>query len=203
MDNIKGITNCSQCGRGCHVSALMCGRGIRFFEILKSSDTEEKEEKKGCCGSGEGHHHSHHHGHGCGCGKHREHLPMDELSELIRKCNHYIVHHKGRGQGKILKILAKQGEMSQKDLQDILEIQSGSISELLAKLEEKGMIVRTKSEEDKRKAIISITELGREKVANCGCKNRAERLYAGLSKEEKEDLKRLLNRLVASWNNQD
>ena len=54
MDNIKGITNCSQCGRGCHVSALMCGRGIRFFEILKSSDTEEKEEKKGCCGSGEG-----------------------------------------------------------------------------------------------------------------------------------------------------
>ena len=101
MDNIKGITNCSQCGRGCHVSALMCGRGIRFFEILKSSDTEEKEEKKGCCGSGEGHHHGHHHGHGCGCGKHREHLPMDELSELIRKCNHYIVHHKGRGQGKI------------------------------------------------------------------------------------------------------
>uniref|UniRef100_UPI003459A6A2 MarR family winged helix-turn-helix transcriptional regulator n=1 Tax=uncultured Fusobacterium sp. TaxID=159267 RepID=UPI003459A6A2 len=74
---------------------------------------------------------------------------------------------------------------------------------LLAKLEEKGMIVRTKSEEDKRKAIISITELGKEKVANCGCKNRAERLYAGLSEEEKENLKTLLEKLMNSWNCQE
>lgn len=197
MENIREITNCNQCGRGCHVSALMCGRGIRFFELLKSSNTEEKKDKKGCCGNGEGYHHGHHHGHGCG--KRREQLPMDELSELIRKCNHYIVHYKGRGQGKILKILAKQGEMSQKDLQDILEIQSGSISELLAKLEEKSLIVRTKSEEDKRKVIISITELGREKVANCGCKNRAEKLYGGLSEEEKKELKFLLEKLMNSW----
>ena len=78
--------------------------------------------------------------------------PLDELSELIGKCNHHITHHgKGRGQGKILKILARNGEMSQKDLQDMLEIQSGSISEVLAKLEDKGMITRTKSEDDKRK----------------------------------------------------
>lgn len=202
MENIKGITNCNQCGRGCHVSALMCGRGVRYFELLQNGVIDENNEKKGCCG-GHGDHH-HEHGHKCGCGKHKDHGAIDELSELLGKCNHHITHHgKGRGQGKILKILARNGEMSQKDLQDILEIQSGSISEILAKLEEKGMITRTKSEEDKRKVMISITDAGREKAANCGCKNRAERLYSGLTEDEKEQLKTLLNKLVNSWTCQE
>lgn len=208
MENIKGITNCNQCGRGCHVSALMCGRGIRYFELLQSQNEGEIEEKRECCGGHHHHHHDHEAGHKCGCGKHGEHRhghgPLDELSELIGKCNNHITHRgKGRGQGKVLKILARNGEISQKDLQDMLEIQSGSISEVLAKLEDKGMITRIKSEDDKRKVIVSITEAGKEKAASCGCKNRAERLYAGLTEEEKEELKFLLNKLVNSWDCQE
>lgn len=198
MDNIKGITNCTQCGRGCHVSFLMCGRGRRFFELLQNEgavEASEAGEKKGCCG---GHHHHHGEGHSCGCGAHKPH--GSGLSELIVKCGQYVAQNgKGRGQGKVLKILARNGEMTQKDLQDMMEIQAGSLSEVLAKLEEKGFITRAKSEDDKRMGVLSITELGREKMDTFGCRQRAERLYGALSEEEKEQLKALLKKMSDSW----
>lgn len=55
--------------------------------------------------------------------------------------------------------------MSQKELQDLLGIQAGSMSEIAAKLEDKGLITRVRSEGDRRKVSLSITEQGRVRVA--------------------------------------
>lgn len=194
MDNIKGISNCTQCGRGCHVSFLMCGRGRRFFELLQNSEENLETEENSKCSSN----HSHSSEHKCGCHGHHQH--KNGLSELIVKCGQYVAQNgKGRGQGKILKILNSNGTISQKELQDMLEISSGSISEILAKLEDKGFITKTKSEDDKRMAILSITELGRENIENFGCKKRMEKLYGALTEEEREQLKLLLKKLSDSW----
>lgn len=86
-----------------------------------------------------------------------------ELLGLIERCGHFLYHRRGgkRGQGRILKILLTEGEMTQKKLQERLGIQSGSMSEIVLKLEGNGLVYRTRDESDKRKIKLKITEAGR------------------------------------------
>lgn len=92
------------------------------------------------------------------------HCFHDDLAGRMEQCGHILYHCMGaqRGQGKILRILSAQGDMSQKDLQDTLGIQPGSMSEIAAKLENKGYLVRVRDEADKRKILLSITDQGRQ-----------------------------------------
>ena len=54
--------------------------------------------------------------------------------------------------------------MSQKEMQDKLDIQSGSISELISKLEKKELVIRQPDSADRRRMILFLTEKGREDV---------------------------------------
>ena len=67
----------------------------------------------------------------------------------------------GYSQQRILNILDDCGPVSQKKMQEMLSVQPGSLSELCGKLEEKGMIQRTRDENDRRNVILTITEEGR------------------------------------------
>ncbi len=103
----------------------------------------------------------------CGNGKQRGQHGQSENSELLgkmEKCGHFLYHRRGgkRGQGRILKILLTEGEKTQKELQDYLEIQSGSMSEIVLKMEESGLISREKDESDRRKVFIYIEDKGLE-----------------------------------------
>ena len=67
-----------------------------------------------------------------------ENLTRQEiLSSLMDYSPHFIHHYLGkrRSQGRILRMLNEHGDMTQQDLQNLLGIQSGSLSEILAKLE--------------------------------------------------------------------
>ena len=92
--------------------------------------------------------------------------------------------------------------MSQKELQDLLGIQAGSMSEIAAKLEDKGLITRVRSEGDRRKVSLSITEQGRVRVAQSDeahiLRRRAE-LFAVLTPDEQRALAEILDKLSADW----
>ena len=92
--------------------------------------------------------------------------------------------------------------MPQKELQDLLGIQAGSMSEIAAKLEDKGLITRVRSEDDRRKVSLSITEQGRAWVAQRDeahiLRRRAE-LFSALTPEERGTLEHLLDKLSADW----
>ena len=68
-------------------------------------------------------------------------------------------HH---GKARILNTLCAEGPISQKQLQDEVEISSGSASELLKKMEEHGLIVRKADPNDNRGLIVEVTDAGRE-----------------------------------------
>ena len=90
----------------------------------------------------------------------------------------------------------------QKELQDLLGIQAGSMSEIAAKLEGKGLIVRVRSEEDRRKVFLSITEQGRAWAAQgdeTHIRRRRAELFAALTDEEQGTLEALLDKLSADW----
>ena len=130
----------------------------------------------------------------------------EKLYALFLHCSHALSrgHHHGHGmhpsQGRILSILAKSGEMAQKDLLDMLKIRPASLSELLGKLEAKGFITRTK-EENKRVVRVDLTDLGEaaiDEVVN-GQKDRSKELFAALSVEKKQELVESLETLLLAW----
>ena len=126
-----------------------------------------------------------------------------ELLDDLQKCGHYLHNRKGKkfGQYRILLILSKNPGMAQKELQDFLRIKSGSISEILLKMEVNGLISRSKAQEDKRKVIIEVTDLGLTKVKELTSEYEKENesLFNCLNDDECRQLKTLLEKLKSSW----
>lgn len=127
----------------------------------------------------------------------------NDLMSLLYQSSHFLHHRKGgkRGQRRILTLLAQNPGISQKELQDRLGIESGSMSELVIKLEHKGLITRTKDEADKRMSNLTITDLGLELSKELeDLASADEKLLLGsLDAGEQEQLKLLLSKLVTSW----
>lgn len=65
-----------------------------------------------------------------------------------------------RGQGRVLALLKNKPETTQRELQFVLDMRQQSLSELLAKLEEKGYVTRSKSPDDGRVTIVRLTDEG-------------------------------------------
>lgn len=207
---------CNQCKRHCSANDLQCGKGKRFFENKikqkgnsdnmdklnddmnnKNDDMNELNDKHNKGEQGE---HKRHRN--CECSENTN-SQEDDLLSLMSKCGHFMLHkNRGhRGQGKILKILAENNEISQKEMQDRLGIQSGSISEIVKKLEHKGFLTRIKDETDKRMTKLLITDLGLEKIKEIDNLEEVDdkELLQPLSEEEQETLRMLLLKLTSSW----
>lgn len=126
-----------------------------------------------------------------------------ELMKKLSCCGH-ILHHRrclNQSQNRILLELEKHGSMSQKLLMKHMHIQSGSLSEVLAKVEHAGYITKNRIADDKRNYEVSLTESGK-KQAELFEKHQAEmagNLFAGLSVDQKDALEAILDTLLADW----
>lgn len=105
---------------------------------------------------------------------------------------------RNQGRGRMLAVLNDSGAMSQSQLAAHLNIRPQSLSELLTKAEAEGLVERHQSEEDKRQTIVSITEVGRARVAGFreAHRMRAMEFCAPLTDEEKDALKDMLEKLI-------
>lgn len=130
-------------------------------------------------------------------------LSYQELLSVMEKCGHFLYHRRGgkRGQRRILKILMLEGEKTQKELQDRLGIQSGSISEIVSKMENSGLVMKKKDTADKRKINLVITEEGIKRSEDMIRRNQAQEktMFDALSEQEKAQLKEILSKLYKSW----
>ena len=128
----------------------------------------------------------------------------DNLYSLMRACGRHLYHcAKGSGQGKILAILSEREKMTQKELQEILQIQSGSMSEIITKLEEKGLLRRRRDEDDKRRSVLELTDAGRESALNYVMHRDESSFFHVLKEEEQEELRNLLGRLLEDWKQEE
>ncbi len=110
--------------------------------------------------------------------------------------------YEGRGsQKRILIILNEVGTITQRALTGRLGIQPGSASEVIAKLENSGLVIRTLSEADRRTADITLTDAGK-KLAMEAAANRDKRhaeMFSCLSEQEKAELLLLLEKITEDW----
>lgn len=211
---------CNQCPNHCPISNLKCSEGRKAMQRANQGQGEyagqegrhgherfggrgmqgKHQDRGGRHGDRDrrgGRDHEAYHGDG------RPHMDEDSLPGLLQACGHQM-HHRGRkggGQEGIISILAEKEQMSQKELNEILQIQPGSLSEILTKLEQKDLITREKDAEDKRKCIVKLTPAG--KTAAQGQKPRLEEdnMFSVLSNEEQSQLKAILKKLLAFWKN--
>ena len=110
--------------------------------------------------------------------------------------------YEGKGsQKRILIVLLETGKITQRALTERLGIQPGSASEVIAKLENAGLIRRTVSEEDRRTADISLTEEGKKQAAEAAEQRnrRHEQMFSSLSEDEKVQLLTLLEKINLDW----
>lgn len=138
-------------------------------------------------------------------------LVSEKLYSLFLRCSHALSrgHHQNTGmhpsQQRILSLLASSDKITQHELLDIMQIRAASLSELLTKLEGKGLINRTKPEGNKRGVGVEITELG-EAVVSEYTHNHQENtneLFSILSEDEQQLLTQLLSRLIEDWHNRN
>ncbi len=131
---------------------------------------------------------------------------MDTNGKIIlnlRDLGHTLrMLYEGKGsQKRVLIILQAAGGMTQSALTERLDIKPASVSEVLAKLENAGLIRRTLSEKDRRTTDVRLTEAGQAGAAEAEAQRRArhETMFACLTEEEKQTFLRLAEKLNADW----
>jgi DNA-binding MarR family transcriptional regulator len=128
---------------------------------------------------------------------HQEHT----LAIRLKTCGRFLYYQVGgkAGQQRILMRLKNHEQTTQKELQDVLEISSGAMSEILQKMEDSGLILRAKSTEDKRQVDLSLTPHGRESafLVEEHYHQTLDRMFECLSAEQKDQLEETLGTLTA------
>ncbi len=128
-----------------------------------------------------------------------------ELMGLVRSAENYIKRSRpmpanhAAGTGRILAALSRQPGMTQTELAGLLDIRPQSLTRVLVKLEEKGLIRRERSGGDRRSLAVFVTEEGERAHGRIEEKRkaRAARIFSCLEPEEKEELKRLLLKVIS------
>lgn len=177
---LQDAARCPLCDRHCPLSAPHCRKGEKYARKLAekaASEPDALEEPKP--------------------------LGIDDtlLVQLRSGSRHLLRQYRDSGsRGRILAVLLEHEKVSQRALQELLDVKPGSLSELLAKLEKKGLIRRKKNDADKRNRDITLTESGRA-VAQLRAAQSPQALFSVLTDEEKAHLSGLLDKLLAAWGN--
>ncbi|WP_207263992.1 MarR family transcriptional regulator [Desulfovibrio sp. Huiquan2017] len=117
-------------------------------------------------------------------------------SRLMARASHRR-DHAHHAQYQVLSILLENGPMPQGELLEILDVRSSSLSELLRKLEDRGLILRERNEADRRSFIISPTDAARA-LAPADNGADADSPFDRLDEDERGQLRTILGKLVAS-----
>ena len=119
----------------------------------------------------------------------------------LRACGHFLHFNMGgkAGRKRVLATLLREGEISQ------LDIQSGSLSEILAKIEADGLLEKVKCGSDRRGYILRLTESGQalaKQVTACH-EARVDKLLGCLSDDEQLALLAMLDKLTLHWSSDE
>lgn len=100
-------------------------------------------------------------------------------------------------------VMWERGSISVKDLGNLLHLDSGTLTPLLRKLEDKGYVVKARDPDDERSVIVSITSEGDT------LKERAKDIPGSvgsclrISPEDAKELYRILNELIPTFDTDD
>ena len=95
-------------------------------------------------------------------------------------------------------VLWEKKEVRVKDLGEVLYLDSGTLTPLLKRLEQKGLITRSRYQDDERAPCVQITDLGEALQEKAKSVPEEMRACLPLSAEEMQVLKKLLDRTLSA-----
>ena len=128
---------------------------------------------------------------------------IHELVKSILTLNRQYVYKKmGKvtvypGQPIIIKTIAENEGISQKDLSDICYKRPATITTMIQKMENQGFIKRKKKKKDKRIIRLYMTEKGKQFHKECSnmSKDLIERTFKGITEEELDSVYNVLKKI--------
>lgn len=100
----------------------------------------------------------------------------------------------------LIDLLWNQGPMSQQQMADTMHKDKNSVTKLVDALEKKGMVVRSRSDSDRRSNTLVLTEKGQE--MKCNAKETGisilDKMLEGISEEELKSFLSTLNKMSAN-----
>ncbi len=98
----------------------------------------------------------------------------------------------------ILACLKQEGELTQRQVCDVLAVDRSDMVRLVDGLEKRGFVVRRKHAKDRRKQLLSLTEDGEKTVARTEqlVDDATDRLFADLTAKDRRTLHRLTLRAL-------
>ena len=104
------------------------------------------------------------------------------------------------GYGRMMAVIYRRSGSTQSELAEELGVRPQSLTRALARLEQEGLIVRKKTEDNRRNTRVWITEAGTavHRGMRAGRLARVDRIFSGFSAEEKEALAGYLERIIAA-----
>ena len=134
----------------------------------------------------------------------REENRSIKIADSISRIGHYFHFCIGSGRYRLLSILLEHGgSIEQKELQEALDIRSGSISEIINKICCDDLIVKKRSEKDGRQFVVCLTENGKTEAMRIRSEYEAHmaKLFKGFSEDEKVMMLDLLQKLLSEIGN--
>ncbi|MBD2756568.1 MarR family transcriptional regulator [Spirosoma sp. BT704] len=129
-------------------------------------------------------------------------FPLYAASRLVTQCYQPALAELGLTypQYLVLLILWETDSVNVKLLSEKLHLESNTLTPLLKRMQETGLINRVRSQQDERSVIISLTSKGKQIQSEAPrvVKRLADNI--GLTKEDAQQLHSLLNKLIGSIN---
>ena len=164
---------CTLCENHCLLSELQCEKGVEFYgESNKRRKPISNHPKD----------------------------PMDPYM-LFEMISYQFQRVRGgqSSQLRVLRFLHNHESANLKTLQMALSIKSAAMSEIVTKLEERGLITRTQSESDKRVKDLRLTDKGERVIVNQIEQEKKMNLFSCLSDEELSTLETTLRKINKDW----
>lgn len=124
------------------------------------------------------------------------------FSAFSKKSRQFWAKQPQRGQLRVLYLLNKKDQLTNSQIVEALDIRPSSVSVMIKKLEEDGLVERHDSDEDKRVSLISLTDKGRKIIASSHDfkTELSDELFSPLSEDEQQTLGELLQKLTDGLN---
>ena len=103
-----------------------------------------------------------------------------------------------RGQATLLCVVAKKDGLTQSEIAEKLSVQGATVTNMLQRLEEAGLVNRRRDSEDNRLVRVYLTEAGRQKERSINEQfgSMQELIFKGISEEERVLLRRWLEQII-------
>ncbi len=124
---------------------------------------------------------------------------LHRLGRQMHRCSHRMEHSHGhyRELSRLLLLIAGKDGVIQRDLADEMDVRPSSMTEMLVKMEQLGLIIRKQDEKDQRVMHIYLTETGESAAeeSQSDTEKLTTNLFLGLSDDEIKQMLYLTEKL--------